>query len=214
MATNWLVVLKAYVDTLETIVGTEGGVALAGKLTAARAALLDQITALRLAELDAANIPADIDGLKASRGRQLFSVDYWSVPQVSVILPIAAADRTLPAVVVAGLPAGMTVVKATAMFKFRMLDNAGTANKLTGDQQIQIQKAAGALTDAISLVDDQFGIAAATREGGDVVIGNINVAATVDSDATYNFLWDEAVADVALLTFYDLQMGLRIWYSV
>jgi len=120
----------------------------------------------------------------------------------------------LPAVVVAGLPAGATVVQATAMFKFRMLGNAGAANKLTGDQQIQIQKAAGALTDAISLVADQFGIAAATREGGDVVIGNINVAATVDEDETYNFLWDEAVADVALLTFYDLQMGLKIWYSV
>lgn len=127
MATNWLVVLKAYVDTLETIVGTEGGASLANKLTAARAAfldaaissrstltqaqvlsdatpfaganiaaivayvdtletaigaiegatalhnkltaaraaLLDQITALRMAELDAANIPADIDTLLA-----------------------------------------------------------------------------------------------------------------------------------------------------
>jgi len=147
-------------------------------------------------------------------GKMLFSMDFWSIPQVSVILPIAADDRTLPAVVVAGLPAGATVVQATAMFKFRMLGNAGAANKLTGDQQIQIQKAAGALTDAISLVADQFGIAAATREGGDVVIGNINVAATVDEDETYNFLWDEAVADVALLTFYDLQMGLKIWYSV
>lgn len=77
---DWLAILKAYVDSLETIVGTEGGVALADKLTAARAgyldninqagllqvtaaraALLDQITALRLAELDAANIPADVD---------------------------------------------------------------------------------------------------------------------------------------------------------
>lgn len=62
---DWLAILKAYVDTLETIVGTEGGLALANKLTAARAALLDQITALRLAELDAANLPADIDVIKA-----------------------------------------------------------------------------------------------------------------------------------------------------
>ncbi len=61
---DWLAILKAYVDTLETIVGTEGGVALANKLTAARATLLDQITALRMAELDAANIPADIDLIK------------------------------------------------------------------------------------------------------------------------------------------------------
>lgn len=62
---DWLAILKAYVDTLETIVGTEGGIALADKLTAARAALLDEITAGRMSELDAANIPADIDTLLA-----------------------------------------------------------------------------------------------------------------------------------------------------
>ena len=62
---DWLAILKAYVDTLETIVGTEGGVALANKLTAARAALLDQITALRLAELDAGNIPTDLANIIA-----------------------------------------------------------------------------------------------------------------------------------------------------
>jgi len=184
-------------------------------VTAARAALLDQITAARLAELDAANIPADIDGLKTSRTRQLFSVDYWSIPQISVVLPAGAATQTLPNVVVALLPNGMTVVKATAMFKFRMLDNAGAANKLNAAQFIGIQKGgAGGFANAISLVDDQFGIAAATREGGDLVVGDLNVVAKVDANATYNFQWTSANADVAGLTFTDLQMGLRIWYSV
>ena len=65
---DWLAILKAYVDTLETIVGTEGGVSLADKLTAARALLLDQITAARMAELDAGNVPADVDTLKAAVG--------------------------------------------------------------------------------------------------------------------------------------------------
>lgn len=48
-----------------TAIGYEGATSLAAKLTAARAALLDQITALRLAELDAANLPADVDTLLA-----------------------------------------------------------------------------------------------------------------------------------------------------
>jgi hypothetical protein len=48
---------------LATRIGYEGATSLAAKLTAARAALIDQITALRMAELDAANIPADIDTL-------------------------------------------------------------------------------------------------------------------------------------------------------
>jgi hypothetical protein len=48
------------------MVGYEGAESLAAKLTAARAALIDQITALRMAELDAANMPADIDTIKAA----------------------------------------------------------------------------------------------------------------------------------------------------
>jgi len=155
-----------------------------------------------------------VDSLETSRDRMLFSMDFWSVPQVSVILPIAAADRTLPSVVV-DLPAGVTVVKATAMFKFRMLGNAGAANKLTGAQEIQVNDSVPTgWVDAINFVADQFGIAAATREGGDVCIGAINIANRVIGDDTYSFQWDEAVADVALLTFYDVQMGIRIFYSV
>ncbi len=47
------------------MIGYEGATSLADKLTAARAALIDEITALRMAELDAANIPADINTLLA-----------------------------------------------------------------------------------------------------------------------------------------------------
>jgi len=65
-ATYGLSAIETLVDDLETAVGTiEGATTLHNKLTAARAALLDQITALRLAELDAANLPADIDIIKA-----------------------------------------------------------------------------------------------------------------------------------------------------
>ena len=64
MATNWVKALMDYVDSLEAAIGAiEGATALHNKLTAARAALLDQITALRMAELDAVNIPADVDTL-------------------------------------------------------------------------------------------------------------------------------------------------------
>ncbi|MDP2872771.1 MAG: hypothetical protein Q8P31_09570, partial [Bacillota bacterium] len=66
MATNWKQLLTDYVDSLEGAIGAiEGATTLHNKLTAARAALLDQITALRLAELDAANLPADMDTLLA-----------------------------------------------------------------------------------------------------------------------------------------------------
>lgn len=217
MATNWLEILKAYVDSLETAVGAiEGGTTLHNKLTAARAALLDEITAARMAELDAANLPADIDSLKASQARQLFSMDFWSVPQEEVAVTAVAGDKALPDVTVSDLPAGAVVVKATAMFKFRIVENTNVAaNSLSGAQEIQVRTdAPGAWTDAINFVAAQFGLAASTREGGDVVIGAIDVAGTVAANDTYNFQWDEAIAAQANLQFNDVQVGLRIWYSV
>ena len=178
--------------------------------TAARAGYLDNLSAGAVA------LNADAVLIKASQARMLFSVDYWSVPQLSVVVPAGAANQALPNVVLDILPAGATVVKATAMFKFRSLTNAGAANKLNAAQHIQIQKGgAGGYANAISLIDDQFTIAAATVDApGDVVIGDHNVVAKVTAADTYNFQWTSANADVAGLTFNDVQMGLRIWYSV
>jgi len=176
--------------------------------TAARAGYLD--------ELAAANLPADIDGLTTSTGRQLFTMDFWSIPQIAVVVPAVAADQALPDVVVAALPAGMTVVRAVAIFIYRCIQNAGAANMLAGAQFIQIQKGgAGGYANAITLVDDQFPVAAAAVDApGGTAMGDLNVVAKVSADDTYNFQWDEAVADVAGLTFTDIQMGIRIWYSV
>lgn len=229
--------LAADIATIDTIVDAikavtdllpDGGAlndlaTLESRLTAARAALLDEITAARMEELDAANIPDDIDSLKTSRDRQLFSMDFWSDPMEEV--QVAAAAGTLaitPTVTVADLPAGATIVRATAMFKFRMIENTyDGVNKLDGgtvaatSQVIQVKEtAAGAYIDAINFVDDQFTLTALAREGGDVLIGSIDVSAQVDGNDSYTFQWLLAKADQDFINFNDVQVGLRIFYSV
>ena len=182
--------------------------------------LLLRLTALRagyLDELSAANIPDDIDELKSSKDRQLFMMDFWSVPQEEVVVPAGAADLGLPDVVIAGLPAGAAIVRAVAMFKFRIVENINAAaNKLAGAQEIQVDDSAvTGWIDAINFIDDMFSIAAGPlRESGDVIIGAIDIAARVDGNDTYSFQWDEAVADLATINFNDVQTGIRIWYSV
>jgi len=52
-------------EDLATRIGYEGALSIANKLTAARALLLDEITALRMAELDPANIPTDLAAIIA-----------------------------------------------------------------------------------------------------------------------------------------------------
>lgn len=164
----------------------------------------------RLAEIAA--VKAQTDKIA---GKMLFSMDFWSTPQEEVQLTNVAGDKSLPSVVIADLPATATIVRAIAMFKFRMIENTGAANKLAGAQEIQVNdSAATGWVDAINFVDDQFGIAATTREGGDVCIGAIDIANRVNGNDTYSFQWDEAVADLANLQFNDCACGLRIWYSV
>lgn len=148
----------------------------------------------------------------AKQNRVLCVMDFWSLSQEEVPLVIGAGDEGLPSVTVADLPGGATVVRAIAMFKFRAVENhtyAG-ANALDGAQVIQIATS----VPAINFVDTQFTIAETTREGGDVVVGAIDIAGTVTGNAAYAFHWDLAKAQQTGLNFNDVQMGLRIWYSL
>ncbi|MBA7697258.1 hypothetical protein ES703_105921 [subsurface metagenome] len=164
-----------------------------------------------------------VDELKASKGRQLFSMDFWSVSQEEVQLSDTVGNKTFPTVTVEDLPTNAIIVRAIAMFKFRMIENvhATLANNLDGatvantSQVIRVQESGnGTYVDAIDFVDNQFNVAAATREGGDVIIGTHDIAGTVDANDTYTFLWLQAMADEDHLNFNDVQVGLRIWYKV
>lgn len=149
--------------------------------------------------------------------QQYTSMDFWSASQEEVALTGASQDPGLPAVEVADLPSGATVVRAIAMFKFRTIENhthAGT-NALEGATSIQVKETdAGSYTNAITFVDAQFGLAATTREGGDVIIGAIDVATEVDANDGYSFQWTSAEAEETGINFNGVQMGLRIWYSL
>ena len=151
-------------------------------------------------------------------GKMLFSMDFWSDPQEEIVMTGAQTTPGLPTVTIADLPATATIVRAIAMLKFRVVENTNAAeNSLdkTVAQPIQVQSdAPGAWRDAINMVDEQFKIAGETREGGDVLIGSINIAVEVDENDGYEFQWLNAKAHLGNIQFNDVQTGLRIWYSV
>ncbi len=236
-ATNGLAAIKAEVEGLAgaAMRGTDNAM-LAASYTAERGtdnALLAasfpdsaSYTAAKAAFINAsiAAIPTT-PMLAASGARILCSMDFWSVPVEEVAVPaVEATLNTLPSVVVADLPGGAVIVRAVAMFKARMIENINiAANSLDGAtdpgvrQVIQVKdSAAGAQTDAIKFVDEQFGMAASTREGGDVLIGSVNIAGAgiVDANDTYAFRWLLAKAHLLGINFNDVQCGLKIWYSV
>ena len=163
---------------------------------------------------------AYIKQLVTSQLRVLNSLDFWSdvVEEIAVTGSQSTIAITGGNVVVADLPSGATIVRAIAMMKCRMIENTNVgANKLDAASPLPMQvddvANTGFLT-CIDFVNNAFGMAASTREGGDIVIGDIDIAARVDANDTYDFQWLNAKADVANLQFNDVQMGLRIWYSV
>ena len=178
--------------------------------------MLDMIAYLRRIMNADANETFDpaTDSLEALANRVQF-MDFWSAPQESLTVSNVATDRALPDVVVAGLAAGSQVVRVIAMFKFRIVAETSSApNALNGAQEIQVRdNAPGAWADAINFVTDLFTLANDVREGGDVQIGAIDLSATVVGNGTYNFRWEQALADGASLVFNDIQVGLRIWFA-
>jgi hypothetical protein len=140
----------------------------------------------------------------------------FSDPVVTVTLTTSGAlDPALPSVVVpaAYFPLGLTLQRVEALVMWRKTENSNAAvNKLSGSQYVQVQKAAGALTNAIQFVDDELKTAATADGPGDAVVGGIDVKATVDADgSTYNMQWTNALTDQNSLILHDVRSGLRFY---
>jgi hypothetical protein len=167
-------------------------------------------------------IQSDVTSIITTSGRQLSSADFWSDPLEEAQINAAGVTVSLPVVTIDSIPAGATILRAIAMFKFRMVGNTNAAaNKLNGgtaaatSQVIQVRDdTPGAWIDAINFADDQFGLDAETREGGDVCIGSINISSIVSGNDGYEFQWLLGRADLDFISFNDVQVGIRVWYSV
>jgi len=150
--------------------------------------------------------------------RIVSSMDFWGdtieelqlTSALQANLALAGAD-----VVIAGLPAGITLVRVVVMFMCRAIENTNAAaNKLQGAQNIEVDFEGGGFVDAINLADDLFAVAAATREMGTVIIGDNDVKATVTGNGTCTFRIDAARADQNNLNFNDFQVGVRVYFTV
>lgn len=152
--------------------------------------------------------------------------DFWSSNQDKIIIPGAAANIDFPDVMVDGIPVGVTIFRVVALFKVRAIkDTSGEANYIDqAGKALRVKKSTGSwgVDDVIAINFDQgqWYIDASSKEGGDVVIGNNDIASEVDVNATYNFRseqvnrLDAISALVDNLELYDVQCGLRIWYSL
>jgi hypothetical protein len=154
--------------------------------------------------------------IKDKAAKILPPLDFWSDIDPSLVVDSTAGDEALPDIVVSDIPDGATVVRAIGVFKYRVVeDSSGALNYVESDQVIQVRNSVGGTyRDTINLPANCITVALNTKEGGDVIIGDNDIAIEVTGNGTYNAKWAMADAHGDSLTFYDVQIGLRVWYAV
>jgi hypothetical protein len=144
----------------------------------------------------------------------------WSPSQLTATIPAAAGTLTLPSVVLAGLPAGATIVKAKAYLTSRLISNTNVAgNSLNGatvaatSQVVQIQKGAGAWNDAIVFIDAEFSQAGLVGEGG-IFKPSVDLSAVITGNDTYNFQWLLARAQLDAIVLQGVKIAIQVSYTL
>lgn len=154
--------------------------------------------------------------MTACLSHKVSCMEFWSITDDVLDLPAAAANVACSDIVVSGLPAGATVIKALGRLQFRKIANlnAGGDNAIQGAQNMEIKKSTGSFITFLPLVDNQWLLAASTSEGGGIFTADdANDCKTqVDANATYNVQFTNADVDFDTLTLYDIKVGLKIWF--
>jgi len=156
---------------------------------------------------DVGTVHTDVDAVRARTDRLEITKAFFGPCLIAATADTTHTDIALGSVTLPNI-AG-TITHVYAGIKFRMVENTNVAaNKLNGAQEIQVDT-----VDAINFVDHQFGVAASTREGGDCIIGAVDLVATVDVfNHAYAFVWDEPLTEVDSLVFNDVQPFLIVSY--
>jgi len=156
---------------------------------------------------DIGTVHTDVDAVRARTDRLEIIKAFFGPCLIAATADTTHTDIALGSVTLPNITG--TITHVYAGFKFRMLENTNVAaNKLNGAQEIQVDT-----VDAINFVDHQFGVAASTREGGDCIIGAVDLVATVDVfNHAYAFVWDEPLTEVDSLVFNDVQPFLIVSY--
>lgn len=178
------------------------------------------------------NLPADpasesgtIADVETDVGRKYPFMDFWSAPADKITVTNVAADLTFPSITVSGLPSGLTIQKIVLILTVRaMFDTSAADNYINAaSKTLRIKKSTGAwgTDDIVAITFDQNSLytIASTKEPGAVIVGTADLKSEVDGNATYNVASEETnrsdaiVALGANLELYDVQVGLRVFYS-
>lgn len=141
-------------------------------------------------------------------------VDFWSQFDETITITSTAQDITLPSVTVSGLPTGAVVERAIALARFRMVSNTDCCDNEINSPGTSLAARVDGAVDAIILTDGMLFTPGSGHSDGVEWVGDQDIKAEVDGDGTYSFSFDDAEVLADSLLVRDIQVGLRIWYTV
>ena len=111
------------------------------------------------------------------------------------------------------LPAGATPTDCKLLFKFRELYCAA-ANFVSTAGVIQVKKAGGAFITGITIPTGTFDVAAGVAGAGDLIVGNVDISAQIESGIELEFQWITIRSNVDNLAVRDIEIGVSIGYTM
>ena len=150
---------------------------------------------------------------------------FWGDLSAKITVTNAPLDISFPNIVVAGLPADLTIRKVIMVMILRAINNLALAdNYLAGaNKTIRIKAAAGVWGGndivAIAFPDQALYTVASSKEGGTAFPGVADLSSVVTGNGTYDIMSnqtdraDAIVANAADLELYDVELGLLVWFK-
>ena len=166
-----------------------------------------------------------IPAIQTALGRKFSLLDFWSAPSDKITVVVGPADTTFPDIVVAGLPTGLTIQKVVLILAVRAINDTSEAdnyiNAANKTLRIKVSTGTWGVNDivAITFAQNSLYCKASMKEPGPVMIGSANLSSMVNANATYNVMsnqtarGDGIVAKGNNLELYDVQVGVRVFYS-
>lgn len=141
-----------------------------------------------------------------SNTAQRIPLRFASVPFLDIDLTAVAGNIALPTLTVPNLLC--VPMHGHLILKCRMCENTNVAaNSVDGNQIIEVSEDAGVTWHtAIHIPTGYLAIAASTREGGDVVMGDEDIGQYILSGGTLQVRWTAAKAAQNDLHMYDCQL--------
>ena len=166
-----------------------------------------------------------MDALNRNRPSMLFPS---ALPKAIIVVPAvgSVADLDFPDVVVAGLPAGITIARADLVLIIgALLDTSTAENQIAAaDKKLRIKISTGAWgtndIPALTFVLNSLQVDGSAYRSGTVLFGGIDIKSIITiADGTYNLRSDQTErTDAVIATGDDLELldvsaVIRVWFN-